>query len=210
MINGMRAMPVCIARDDWAAWRLAQVVDRKVHIARIRGPELPPVLLTQIDAIFFETAPLAPEVGPEREAFRERWLGRYLAGGADVVLLSFAEGGAVAGYLVGALENPALQERFADISYFRTHFADLCSRFPAHLHINLASAFRNRGRGAALIEAFAEVASRAGAPGMHVVTGRGMRNVRFYERCGFRELGAAERNGGASVFLGLDLARGSG
>ena len=40
---------------------------------------------------------------------------------------------------------------------------------------------------------------------MHIVTGRGMRNVRFYERCGFRELGAAERNGGASVFLAREL-----
>jgi GNAT superfamily N-acetyltransferase len=178
-----------------------------VHISRIPGPELPPVLLAQVDAIFFETAPLAPASGPERDAFRERWLGRYLAGGTDVVLLAFAEGGAVAGYLVGALDDPACQERFADISYFRTHFADLCRRFPAHLHINLAAAFRNRGWGAALIEAFAEAASRAGAPGMHVVTGRGMRNVRFYERCGFRELGAAERNGGASVFLARELER---
>ena len=123
-----------------------------------------------------------------------------------MVLLAIAGEGTVAGYLVGALENPALQERFADISYFRTHFADLCRRFPAHLHINLSEPCRNRGIGAALVEAFAEVAARAGAPGMHIVTGRGMRNVRFYERCGFRELGSAERNGGASVFLARELA----
>jgi GNAT superfamily N-acetyltransferase len=180
------------------------VTDRSIHIARIREPTLPPVLLTQIDAIFFETAPLAPEAGPQREAFRERWLGRYLTG-TDVVLLAFADGGAVAGYLVGALENPASQARFADISYFRTHFAELCRRFPAHLHINLSERWRNRGIGARLVDAFAEVAARAGAPGMHIVTGRGMRNVRFYERCGFRELGSAERNGGASVFLAREL-----
>jgi GNAT superfamily N-acetyltransferase len=99
-----------------------------------------------------------------------------------------------------------VQERFADISHFRTHFAELCRRFPAHLHINLSERWRNRGIGAALIAAFAEVAARAGAPGMHIVTGRSMRNVRFYERCGFRELGAAERNGGASVFLARELA----
>lgn len=126
-----------------------------------------------------------------------------------MVLLAMTEEGVVAGYLVGALQDPALQERFADISYFRTHFADLCRLFPAHLHINLGSAFRNRGIGAALIEAFAEAAAQAGSPGMHVVTGRGMRNVRFYQRCGFRELGSAERNGGASVFLGRALARAS-
>ena len=178
---------------------------KTTKISRIPGPELPPHLLAQVDAIFFETAPLAPQTRPERGAFRERWLGRYLADRGDVVLLAMTAEGRVAGYLVGALENPATQERFADISYFRTHFAELCRRFPAHLHINLSESWRNRGIGAALVEAFAEVAARAGAPGMHIVTGRGMRNVRFYERCGFRELGAAERNGGASVFLAREL-----
>lgn len=169
------------------------------------GPELPPHLLAQVDAIFFEAAPLAPQTQPEREAFRQRWLGRYLADPSDVLLLAITAEGRVAGYLVGALENPALQERFTDISYFRTHFAELCRRFPAHLHINLSEPWRNRGIGAALVEAFAEVAARAGAPGMHIVTGRGMRNVRFYQRCGFRELGSAARNGGASLFLAREL-----
>ena len=121
------------------------------------------------------------------------------------MLLAMTAEGRVAGYLVGAMKNPATQERFADISYFRTHFAELCLRFPAHLHINVSEPWRNRGIGAALVEAFAEVAARAGAPGMHIVTGRGMRNVRFYERCGFRELGSTERNGGASVFLAREL-----
>ena len=64
-------------------------------------------------------------------------------------------------------------------------------RFPAHLHINLAAAFRSQGIGAQLIEAFAGHAKRAGAPGMHAVTGKGMRNVRFYIRCGFTERATA-------------------
>jgi GNAT superfamily N-acetyltransferase len=206
-MNGMRPMPVCIARPRTDALDGKQAPDAPLKIARFGGSELTPHLLRQLDAIFFETAPLAPATGPERDAFRERWLGRYLAGGSDVVLLAFAEDGALAGYLVGALDDPARQERFADISYFRTHFADLCRRFPSHLHINLASAFRNRGIGKTLIEAFAEVAARAGSPGMHVVTGRGMRNVRFYEHCGFRELASADRSGGTSVFLGRELLR---
>ena len=40
---------------------------------------------------------------------------------------------------------------------------------------------------------------------MHVVTGEGMRNVRFYLRCGFSQQGAASRNGGTIVFLGKSL-----
>jgi GNAT superfamily N-acetyltransferase len=174
----------------------------QTRIVRLTGPECPPRLLAQIDAIFLETSARPPPPGPEREAFRERWLGRFMRGGTDVVLVALAGEDTVAGYLVGALEDPAPQERFADIGYFRTHFADLTRRFPAHLHVNLAQPFRNRGTGARLIEAFADVARQAGTPGMHVVTGRGMRNVRFYARCGFVERACAPWKDGEVVFLG--------
>ena len=179
----------------------------RTRIVRLTGAEHPPSLIAQIDAIFLETTAQPPAPGPEREAFRERWLGRYLRGGTDVALLALAGEDTVAGYLVGALEDPALQARFADIGYFRTDFADLTRRFPAHLHVNLAHPFRNRGTGARLIEAFAEVARQAGAPGMHAVTGRGMRNVRFYQRCGFVERACAPWNDGEVVFLGRLLPR---
>lgn len=162
-------------------------------------------LLRQVDAIFFEAGLRRFEPGPERDAFRERWLGRYLQGGSDMALLAMAGTDTVAGYLVGAVENPALAARFADIPYFRNDFADLCRQFPAHLHINLAPAFRSQGIGARLIEAFAARAASAGAPGLHAVTGKGMRNVRFYLRCGFSERGAALWNGRALVFLGRHL-----
>jgi GNAT superfamily N-acetyltransferase len=165
-----------------------------------------PALVAQIDEIFWQTSARTLALGPERDAFRERWLGRYMRGGGDVVLLAMAANpDTIAGYLVGALENPAAQQRFADIGYFRGAFAHLTRRFPAHLHINLDAAFRSRGVGAQLIEAFAERARRAGAPGMHVVTGRGMRNVKFYERCGFSEHGSASWNGNEVVFLGKEL-----
>jgi GNAT superfamily N-acetyltransferase len=167
---------------------------------------MPPDLASQIDGIFFEASSRSSFVSAEeRAAFRERWLGRYLKGGTDVVLVAQDRDGSVAGYLVGALDDPAGQDRFADIGYFRAAFGDLCRRYPAHLHINLAPAFRSRGIGARLIDAFAARAAAAGAPGLHVVTARGMRNVRFYTRCGFSELGAAAWNGREVVFLGKPL-----
>jgi GNAT superfamily N-acetyltransferase len=177
----------------------------QTRIVRVAGAECPPGLLAQIDVIFLETSMRPPAPGPEWEAFRERWLGRYLRGGADVLLVALADDNTVTGYLVGALEDPAPQERFADIGYFRAHFADLTRQFPAHLHVNLAGPFRNRGTGARLVEAFAEAARQAGAPGMHVVTGRGMRNVRFYERCGFVERRCAPWKDGEVVFLARPL-----
>jgi GNAT superfamily N-acetyltransferase len=176
-----------------------------IAIVQVPGPGLCPHRLAQVEAIFFEASQRPIARGPEREAFRERWLGRYLSGGSDVVLLALAGGKRVAGYLVGALENPAAQPRFADLGYLRADFAELCRRFPAHLHINLAPAFRSRGIGGRLIEAFAVRAAGAGPPGMHVVTGEGMRNVGFYLRHGFLPCARAHWNGRMVVFLAREL-----
>ncbi len=121
------------------------------------------------------------------------------------MLVALDAAGAVAGYLVGALQDPARQERFADLDYFRGPFRELCRRYPAHLHVNLAPASRNRGLGARLIEAFAARATAAGAAGVHVVTARSARNVGFYLRCGFTEVGSAPWRGSDLVFLAKAL-----
>jgi GNAT superfamily N-acetyltransferase len=176
-----------------------------VRIARLPGDRLSECLLRQVEDIFFATSVRSFAPGPERDAFRERWLGRYLAGGTDITLLALAGRARVAGYLVGALENPAEQARFADIAYLRHDFADLCRSFPAHLHINLAAQFRGRGIGARLIAAFAAAAGAGGARGMHVVTGANERNVGFYLRCGFHERGRAAGDGRVRLFLATPL-----
>jgi GNAT superfamily N-acetyltransferase len=122
-----------------------------------------------------------------------------------VVLVALAGGAGVVGYLVGAVTDPAAEARFADIDYFVKDFAALTKRFPAHLHINLDAGFRSQGIGAALIEAFAARAKRAGAAGLHAVTGKGLRNVGFYVRCGFSERATAVWNGREIVFLAREL-----
>jgi GNAT superfamily N-acetyltransferase len=171
-------------------------------IRKLATADLDAPLLRQIEAIFWQTSAQTHAPGPARDAFRERWLGRYLLGGSDIVLVAMEGETTVAGYLVGALQNPARQSRFADIGYYRADFADLTAQFPAHLHINLDQRFRSRGIGAILIEEFVRHAKLAGAPGVHVTTGKGVRNTRFYARCGFEELGSTMWNGRAVVFLG--------
>lgn len=161
--------------------------------------------IAQIDHIFFETSGRTFSSPEERSAFRERWLGRFLQGGTDVVLVAQAGAAKIVGYLVGSLEDPAAQPRFADIAYFREDFRDLCRAYPAHLHINLALPFRGKGVGQHLIEAFAERALAAGAPGMHVVTGSQARNLNFYARCGFVPLRTAASHGREVAFLGRRL-----
>jgi GNAT superfamily N-acetyltransferase len=172
---------------------------------------MPANVAAQVDAIFFEASGRTGFASAhERDVFHERWLGRYLNGGTDVVLVAQDAAGTIAGYLVGALHDPAEQDRFADIAYFRGAFRELCRRYPAHLHINLAPRFRNRGIGARLIAAFAAEAAAAGAPGLHVVTAKDARNVRFYARCGLAEVGATAWNGRDVVFLAKAVGEVSG
>jgi ribosomal protein S18 acetylase RimI-like enzyme len=153
-------------------------------------------LVEQLDAIFFEASNTKAFPSEEaRAAFRERWFGRYLTQHPQWAFVALAADGSVAGYLVGALDEAS---GFDD-------FADAAREFPAHLHVNLAPAYRSRGIGAALIDAFAADAARAGAKGIHIVTSADSRNVRFYERAGFSEQARTSVNGRDLVFLGRSL-----
>jgi len=172
-----------------------------------RYPDVTPSskLSDETDAIFFEASNSKSfESDAAQAVFRERWLGRYLRDDPQFVYLAFAASGDVAGYVVGAIDDSGLSERFADIGYVAA-FGDLTRKYPAHLHINLAPAFRNRGIGGRLIEAFVTEATRRGAPGVHVVTSANSDNVRFYNRNGFIEV-ARTKDSTPLVFLARTLA----
>lgn len=175
-----------------------------IAISRYLDVDLTPQRSREIDGIFFESSNTKSFASEEaRAAFRERWLGRYFRRDPAFAYLARKEDGAVVGYLVGALDDPAKSQRFADIGYFAA-LGLHTQRFPAHLHVNVASGFRNRGIGGRLIEDFAKDAKASGAPGMHVVTSAGAANVAFYNRNGFTEVARAGENGDL-VFLGRPL-----
>ena len=153
-------------------------------------------LADALDAIFFEASNTKSFPNDEtRAAFRERWFGRYLEHYPQWAYVAQTADGTVAGYLVGALDEPTATEDFASAA----------QAFPAHLHVNLAPQFRSRGIGADLIEAFVRDAQSAGAKGVHVVTSSDARNVRFYERVGFKPRATTTVNGNGLVFLGRAL-----
>jgi GNAT superfamily N-acetyltransferase len=159
-----------------------------------------------LDQIFFEasgTRSFPSEVA--RRAFHDKWLGSYLHMNQEDAFVALTAEGRCAGYVVGALNDPAQDPRHADLSYFGA-FAGLTATYPAHLHINVASQYRSVGVGAALVQAFVQHAAARGAPGIHVVTGKGMRNVGFYLRNGFVHLAETEWNGKHVVMLGRRLA----
>lgn len=160
----------------------------------------------ELNAIFFSSSTqqaFASEA--EKEAFRERWLGRYLEHDPQLAFAAVIPNGSIVGYIAGSADDPALAPRFSDIGYFQT-FKDLTSAYPAHFHVNLAPAFRGRSIGASLVETFVTAVKRTGAPGLHVVTGRNARNVAFYQRQGFIEAGAAGTGTKPIIFLARPLS----
>lgn len=158
----------------------------------------------ELDDIFFEASLIRSfESEKERAAFRWRWLGRYLEAGPKHAFVAIGPDGRVAGYIVGSLADPA---RPLDPELpFYAQFADQTCIYPAHLHINLAPAFRNRGLGGRLIAAFGANAAHRGAPGMHLVTARDARNMSFYARCGFDEVASTVVKGRELVMMAKRL-----
>lgn len=181
-------MPTTKAQDIVSICKWSEIADR--------AP-----LVRQIDEIFFESSGTKSfRSEAHRNEFRERWLGRYLENEPGWAYLALDRDGAVAGYLVGSVTDPATTGPFDDIGAF-DGMAELTRAYPAHLHVNLDPRFRNQGIGSLLIDAFTRDAAQAGAKGVHVVTGAGARNVRFYERNGFRERARGQIRGHAVVFL---------
>src|SRR5262245_42586322 len=162
-------------------------------------------LLPIVENIFFAASRVQTFSDEQaRNSFKARWLDRYLNHYIDSFFIARADAGIVIGYLAGCLENPVLNPLFNDLGYYKV-FAPYCASYPCHLHINVTANYRNHGVGAALIEAFVAQASNIQAPGMHIVTNEGTRNIRFYERNNFRILSTTRSNGTRVVFMGRQL-----
>lgn len=176
-----------------------------IDVRRFIDVQTMPGVLSGIDAVFSQSSNTQTFAdAAARAAFRERWLGRYLTNDPGWAYVAMTRKNQVAGYLVASLDDPALTRRFSDIPYAAV-FEDLTRRYPAHLHVNLAPECRGGGIGSELVARFNADAARAGTPGVHVVTSRGARNVSFYARNGFRELGATGEGAREVVFLARDL-----
>jgi GNAT superfamily N-acetyltransferase len=161
--------------------------------------------LGEIDDIFFaSSAKQSFSSSEEKASFRERWLGRYIAHHRASLFVGLDGSHRVIGYLAGCLEEPTALAHFSDISYFQI-IGDICRDYPAHLHINVAPQWRNRGLGAALIERFARWAKQHSIEGIHLVTGSAARSIAFYRRSGFRELRTFHWNSSVSVCMGRKL-----
>jgi GNAT superfamily N-acetyltransferase len=144
--------------------------------------------LGDIDNIFFESSAKRDFCNEEeKQSFREMSLGRYIVRHRDSFFVALDDAGRAVGYLAGCLENPTKLDHFNDIAYFQ-YIDDICQNYPAHLHVNIAGQYRNRGLGTTLVERFAELAKLHSVEGIQVVTSSASRSIPFYRRLGFREL----------------------
>ena len=162
-------------------------------------------LMPGLDQVFFDSSATTSFADDElRRAFRHRWLGRYLEHYAEWTFVALNAEGDIVGYIVGSHDDPAKTPLFSDIGYFQD-FAALTAEYPAQLHVNVSPDWRGHGIGARLMQTFVAEIARAGVSGVHVVTTRGMRNVRYYMTNSFAEVGSAQWNSRVLVLLGRKL-----
>jgi hypothetical protein len=124
-------------------------VGRGMRIVRlVEEPDWRDVL-PQIDKIFAASAVQTFRDDQHRVSFRVRFLGRYIEHFTKSFFIARDEGGAIAGYLAGCLDNPIFTPLFNDTGVYRV-FAPWCGAYPCHLHVNVDARFRGRRVGSAL------------------------------------------------------------
>ncbi len=176
-----------------------------ISLRRLSDSAIEP-LGPEIEAIFFASAARRDFAdGDARRAFRAAWLDPYRAHWPDLLWIAREADGAIAGYLAGCLDSRAAQALLAARQPDYPLFADQFDRYPAHFHVNCRPDRRGRGIGAALVAAFAAQCRERGAPGLHLVTAAGARNVAFYRRQGFDREIARPAGGRPLLFLGRRL-----
>ncbi|MFP4152151.1 MAG: GNAT family N-acetyltransferase [Alkalispirochaeta sp.] len=178
------------------------------------------------EAIFWETAHTTSfESEEERSGFQWRYFGYYLEHAPEMAFVAYGDVDAadrrngdsplplgnsrVLGYICGVVNTRAHRALY-EIAPHVPVFDNLYDRYPAHLHINLTAAARGRGLGGTLLRAIEERARLYGAPGIHLVTSVGARNVGFYRKNGYtdaweRPLNAAPEMDRNLLFLGKRL-----
>ncbi|MCK5739945.1 GNAT family N-acetyltransferase [bacterium] len=77
-----------------------------------------------------------------------------------------------------------------------------CTRYPAHLHIDLLPEAQGQGMGRRLIQTFTDKLRQLGVPAVHLGVGKSNTGaVKFYERVGFHRIKELEK----AIIFGMHL-----
>jgi len=90
-------------------------------------------------------------------------------------------------------------EKSADRYFSNETRRALRTRFPAHLHINLAAESRGRGLGRLLLDDYFARLRAIGVPGVHVQCGQAP--LEFYRKTGFNILESQRTSAGSAIFV---------
>jgi GNAT superfamily N-acetyltransferase len=149
--------------------------------------------------IFIETRGRTEFSSPEEEqAFEWRYFGIYASSPGFFHLA--LQNDRILGYLAGAPQT--LPIHFELNPYLRAFEKEILGRFPAHLHMNLASSARGSGTGTLLMERFAKQMRQISSRGIHIVTAVGERNVAFYAKNRFQEVMRSSRGSATLLLMG--------
>jgi GNAT superfamily N-acetyltransferase len=165
-----------------------------------------PDLRGEIIRIFFESSRIQSfESEAAKNAFQDKWLNAYIDDMPEQAIVAVTDDGKVAGYLTGCFNSAAAKRTQHQMEFNKENVEALYREYPAHLHINIDASMRGAGAGARLIEEFARRCRAEGVSGIHLVTAKGARNVRFYERNGFSEVISRSWKGAELLVLGRKL-----
>ncbi|MCP4912132.1 MAG: GNAT family N-acetyltransferase [Oligoflexia bacterium] len=147
-------------------------------------------ILKEIKDIFFENSTVQSfKTNETKEAFYQKWLGRYVDHFENNFLIAIEEN-QVLGYLCYCLDTHSFIEKFGALGG-QGRFLENLNDFPAHLHMN--SKVSGRGIGKSLFHEF-EKRERAQVSGIHIITSPDLGNVKFYEKMDFSFKNSFELN----------------
>lgn len=143
----------------------------------------------------------------EKEAFVYRWVVQYLEKFPKTSFF-YKEGQLTLGYIVGCPDTHHFIDKLDQkgLSWWPEVYPEGYDLFPVHLHINCHPEARGKGVGGKLLGHFEQECLLMGLKGIHLVSAKGMRNVQFYQRAGYREMANYHLKNTTLVFLGKNLS----
>ncbi|MBT4793279.1 MAG: GNAT family N-acetyltransferase [Halobacteriovoraceae bacterium] len=160
--------------------------------------------IEKVNEIFFESSSKSHFLGTkEKEKFQYKYLDYYKVFFPQLFFVITVDS-QVKGYICGISEILKDKKSF-EISSHLHAFKDLYKKFPAHLHINMASDSRGMGLGSILINHFEKLLKERSIVGMHIITSPKAQNIRFYTKNHFKFSKHASYKSINYLFMGRSL-----
>ncbi len=175
----------------------------EIKIFTVSLPKTQPDIYNSVRGIFFETSSkkiFTDEA--QKEAFFRCWTDYYLSKNYSGSLLIAQQNNKILGYLMGCFNSQTAQVYFNSRIASYNLFANLFSKYPAHLHINLTPLSQGKGVGTKLLQHFFKTLIKNNINGVHIVTAPESKNINFYKKNGFNFTKVGQLKNSSPLFMG--------